>query len=110
MAIQQDAPVRVTRWTGGQHPTLSRITRQMQSEGLRPYDWKNTPNYRYPVCSHGYAKVLYVVTGSVEISLPDSGARVKLREGDRIDIPAGVRHGTLIGTSGAHCIEAAVRR
>jgi quercetin dioxygenase-like cupin family protein len=107
MAIQQDA-VRVTRWSGGQHPSLSVITRQMQKEGLRPYVWDNTPNYRYAIRTHGYNKVMYVIEGTIEVSLPDSNQRVKLRAGDRVEIPAGVRHGAIIGSSGAKCVEAAV--
>jgi quercetin dioxygenase-like cupin family protein len=107
MAMQQDA-VRITRWSGGQHPTLSAITRQMQKESLRPYVWDNTPNYRYAVRTHGYTKVMYVVEGTMEVTLPDSNQRVKLRAGDRVEIPAGVRHGAIIGSSGAKCVEAAV--
>lgn len=106
MAMQQDA-VRVIRWTGGHHPTLSVITRQMQKEGLRPYVWDNTPNYRYAVRTHGYHKVMYVVEGNIEVTLPDSNQRVRLRAGDRVEIPAGVRHGAIIGSSGAKCVEAA---
>ena len=89
-AVKDDV-VRITRWTGGQHPTLSTITRQMKQEGLRPYMWMNMPNHRYAVRSHGYNKVLYVVEGTVEIMFPDSNQRVVLRAGDRTDIPAGVR-------------------
>ncbi|MGQ9909644.1 MAG: cupin domain-containing protein [Candidatus Flexifilum sp.] len=107
MAIDQ-AEVRVIRWTGGQHPTLSSITRQMQKDGLRPYVWENTPNYRYAVRSHGYRRVLYVIEGVLEITLPDSNQRVKLRAGDRVEIPAGIRHGTVIGPQGARCVEAAL--
>lgn len=109
MAIQQDA-VRVIRWTGGQHPTLSAITRQMQKEGLRPYVWDNTPNYRYAVRTHGYHKIMYVVEGNIEVTLPDSNQRVRLRSGDRVEIPAGVRHGAIIGSSGAKCVEAAANQ
>lgn len=106
MAINQSV-IRVTRWTGGQHPTLSSITRQMQKEGLRPYQWNNTPNYRYPVRSHNYTKVVYVVEGTIEITAPEGNQRVRLRAGDRVDIPAGVRHGIIIGMGGATCVEAA---
>ena len=107
MNIKQ-ATVRVTRWHGGQHPTFSTITREMKKEGMRPYMWVNMPNHRYAVRSHGYDKVLYVIEGSVEITLPDSNQRLSLRAGDRIDIPAGVRHGTNVGISGAKCVEAAI--
>lgn len=109
MAIEQSA-VRVTRWSGGQHPTLSTITRYMQKEGLRPYEWDNSPNHRYAVRSHGYTKVMYVVEGTLEITLPDSNQRVRLRAGDRVDIPAGVRHGAIVGSSGARCVEASATR
>ncbi len=108
MAIEHSVAVRVMRWTGGQHPTLSSITRQMQKENLRPYFWENAPNYRYGVRSHGYSKVLYVVEGIVELSFPDTNTRVKLRAGDRIEIPASIRYGTIIGSTGGKCVEAAL--
>jgi quercetin dioxygenase-like cupin family protein len=109
MAIEQSA-VRVTRWSGGQHPTVSTITRHMQKEGLRPYQWDDTPNHRYAVRSHGYNKVVYVIEGSLEITLPDSNQMVRLRPGDKIEIPAGVRHGAIVGSAGAKCVEAAANR
>lgn len=82
----------------------------MQHEGLRPYAWDNRPNYRYAVRSHGFSKIMYVVDGMLEITLPDSNQRVRLRAGDRIEIPAGIRHGAIIGSSGAKCVEAAAQR
>jgi quercetin dioxygenase-like cupin family protein len=102
--------VRLTRWHGSQHPTFSTITRQMKKEGLRPYMWVNMPNHRYAVRSHGYDKVLYVIEGTVEITLPDSNQHMSLKAGDRVDVPAGVRHGTIVGKTGAKCVEAAVAR
>ena len=109
MATKQRA-VQVTRWSGGQHPTLPAITRIMKQEGLRPYMWMNTPNHRYGVRTHGYNKVIYVIDGSLEVTLPDSNQKVRLRAGDRIEVPAGVRHGTIVGNSGAKCVEASRRR
>lgn len=98
--------VQVRRWEGGQHPTLSAITRLLHNEGLRPYMWMNTPNHRHAVRSHGYDKVLYIVDGALEVTFPDANQRVRLRTGDRIDIPAGVRHAIIVGRSGAKCVEA----
>lgn len=98
--------VRLTRWSGGQHPTIASVTRLLKNEGLRPHMCANMANYRYAVRSHGYDKVLYVIDGSVEIILPDSNQRAQLRTGDRLDIPAGIRYGTIVGQSGAKCIEA----
>lgn len=109
MAIK-DTQIHITRWHGGQHPTNSIITRLMKKEGLRPYKWNNAPNHRYAVRSHNYDKVLYVLSGNIEVTLPDSNRRVIIKKGDRIDIPAGVRHGTHVGKTGVECVEAAVRR
>lgn len=109
MAIK-DSRVRVTRWQGGQHPTASIITRLMKKEGLRPYRWNNTPNYRYAIRSHNYDKVLYVTSGSIELILPDTNKRTIIKTGDRVDIPAGIRHGTNVGSTGVECIEASVVR
>ena len=47
MAVKQIA-VRVRRWQGGQHPTLSNITRLVIQEGLRPYIWENAAT----LCEH----------------------------------------------------------
>jgi len=109
MAIRQKA-VQVKRWSGGQHPSLSNITRIMQKENLRPYMWMNMPNHRYAVRSHGYTKVLYVVDGTLEVTLPDFNQSIRLKSGDRIEIPAGVRHGTIVGRSGAKCVEASITK
>jgi mannose-6-phosphate isomerase-like protein (cupin superfamily) len=106
--VQKD--VKITRWRGSEHPTFSNITRQMKKEGLRPYMWTNMANQRYGVRSHGYDKVLYVVDGSIEVSFPDLGQQLVMRPGDRVDVPAGVRHGTIVGNKGACCVEAAVAR
>lgn len=102
--------VTITRWRGSQHPTMSSIIAAMKAENLRPYMWTNMPNHRYAVRSHNYDKVLFVVDGVVEIMLPDSNERAKLRAGDRIDIPAGVRHGTNVGSTGAKCVEAGIKK
>lgn len=102
--------IAITRWQESQHPSMSKIIRKMKAEGLRPYMWKNAANHRYAVRSHNYDKVLYVIDGTVEITLPDHNQRVQLRRGDRIDIPASVRHGTIVGRSGAKCVEASQRK
>jgi hypothetical protein len=94
MATQQKA-IRLTRWSGGQHPTTSNITRIMQQDGLRPYRWETKPNQRYAVRSQGYSKVLFVAEGTMELLLPDSNQRV--------------RHGSVSGQKGAICLEAAIR-
>ncbi|NLE50837.1 MAG: cupin [Chloroflexi bacterium] len=109
MPVSTLAPVRITRWRGGQHPTLDKISRQLEHEGLRPYTWTCTPNFRHAACSHGYDKTLYCVQGAIEIEFPQTNARVTLHAGDRIDLLGGVRYSMIIGPSGAQGVEAARR-
>lgn len=100
----------VTRWQGGTHPSQSVITRLLHKENLRPYIWDGKPNQRQAVHSHNTDTVLYVVEGWLEIHLPDHNLQVQLRPGDRIDIPATIRHSTIVGNHGVKCAEANVAR
>lgn len=107
--VSKYSTVEIKRWQGSQHPSLNNIMRIVKDEGLRPYSWDCTPNYRYAVRSHNYHKTLFVTEGTLEITFPDSNQRITLRGGDRIDIPANVRHGMNSGNTGARCIEASRR-
>ena len=100
---------RVIPWSGEGEPTAARIAERMGAEGLRPASWSNGPGDRYDVHDHGYHKVLYCVEGSIRFTLPDEGAEagVDLRPGDRLELPAGTRHGAVVGPRGCRCIEAA---
>jgi len=111
MAVEtQTKPVHIRRWQGGQHPTMSTIIRKMREEKLVPYMWSNQSNYRHAVRSHGYDKIIYVIDGVIEITFPDTNQRTRLRSGDRVDIPSGVRHGLIVGNGGAKCVEATIGR
>jgi hypothetical protein len=105
MSATKTETLRFTRWHGGQQPTLTLMVRNLEAEGLRAFKWSNKANYRYGVRSHGFAKTLYCVEGSVEIFFPDSRQRVTLKTGDRLDIGAGVRHSMTVGLQGVMCLE-----
>jgi len=78
----------------------------MQAENLSPYMWANDSGYRYPVHSHDYHKVIYCLEGGIWFTLPDEGDRaIELEPGDRLDLPAGVRHGAIVGMDGVTCLE-----
>lgn len=87
-------------------PTEDQLERMMQEEGLRPYSWANGRGYEYPIHDHPYHKVIYCVRGSITFSLPDDGREVRLKPGDRLELPAGTRHGARVGSEGVTCLEA----
>lgn len=99
--------MKVTRWFEEEGPTEAAIRERMAAEGLTPGAWSNQPGDTYEVHAHGYHKVIYVVQGMIRFTLPDSPEEyVDLMAGDRLDLPAGVRHGALVGPAGVTCLEA----
>ena len=98
--------VKVTPWPGTTAPSRADIERTLASEGLSAYSWSNGPGDVYGVHSHTYNKVIYVVSGSITFTLPDRDEEVLLERGDRLDLPAEVRHGAKVGQAGVTCLEA----
>ena len=105
MSQGQDQP-RVTPWASKDAPSEARIRDLLAAEGLSAYRWSNSPGDVYSAHSHTYHKVIYVVQGSITFGLPDSGGSVHLRAGDRLDLPAGIRHDAVVGPHGVACFEA----
>lgn len=101
--------VKLIRWRGGVHPSQYTIMQLLQQEGLQPYVSALRPNSRDSVHSHGYAKIVYCLEGSVEVTLPDLDHRVTLRSGDRLELPRGTRYATVVGLSGARVVESVIR-
>ncbi|HRQ24388.1 MAG TPA: hypothetical protein PLF42_13250 [Anaerolineales bacterium] len=98
-------PPRVTPWAGSASPTRSSLWQLMADEGLNPYSWSNGPFDTYSAHSHGYDKVIYVVQGSITFGLPELGQELKMKAGDRLDLPAGILHNAQVGSEGVLCLE-----
>jgi quercetin dioxygenase-like cupin family protein len=97
----------IRRWPEPGPPSEPAIRRLLDAEGLKPDAWSNAPGDEYPAHSHGYDKVIYVVRGSISFGLPNSGGKqLKLRAGDRLDLPRGVVHDAFVGPEGVVCLEA----
>ncbi len=96
----------IQRWMADEVPTEDAIRRIMHDAGLQPYRWSNAPGDIYGTHSHPYHKVIYVVEGSITFGLPDRGEEVALHPGDRLDLPAGMRHNAVVGPRGVVCLEA----
>jgi quercetin dioxygenase-like cupin family protein len=96
----------VQPWGKQEAPTEDQILGILAREGLHAYRWSNGPGDVYGAHSHSYYKVIYVVRGSIEFGLPDSGDALALNAGDRLELPAGVRHDAVVGPQGVICLEA----
>jgi quercetin dioxygenase-like cupin family protein len=85
---------------------LDVVRARLAAEGLDASSWSNGPGDRYAVHAHGYDKVIVAVEGSITFVLPGSATEIELRAGDRLDLPAGVAHGAVVGGAGVECLEA----
>jgi hypothetical protein len=85
------------------------LERRLAAEGLSPYPWSNSPGDRYATHEHDYDKVIVVAAGSIGFDLPQSGARLWLEVGDRLELPARTAHRADVGPGGVSCLEAHLR-
>ncbi|MGB2688900.1 MAG: hypothetical protein WBG61_12015 [Desulfobacterales bacterium] len=98
--------IEVRKWPDDPVTDEAAIRKILAAEGLKPYGWSNSPGDVYSAHSHAFHKVIYVVKGSITFGLPDTGNRILLHTGDRLDLPAGVSHNAVVGNEGVVCLEA----
>ncbi|HVL52765.1 MAG TPA: hypothetical protein VM344_00725 [Vitreimonas sp.] len=87
---------------------MDELVERLRAGGLEASPWSNAPGDRYGAHQHAYDKVLVCAAGSVVFGLPDRTERVPLEPGDRLDLPAGIRHDAVVGPEGVTCLEAHV--
>ena len=98
--------IEIIRWPEEELPDEASLRSILADEDLHPYVWSNGPGDVYGAHSHSYHKVIYVIRGAITFGLPDSGDRVTLNSGDRLELPAGITHNAVVGQQGVACLEA----
>ncbi len=96
----------LTPWDGSEKPSEAAIRQRLNAEKLSCYQWGNDPLDTYAAHVHSYDKVIYVVFGSITFGLPQTGQKLTLKAGDRLDLPAGTIHDAVVGAEGVECLEA----
>src|SRR5699024_5776065 len=96
----------VTPWTSLKPVSEAGVRRLIAGEGLSAYGWSNAAGDTYVAHAHDYNKVIYVVQGTITFGLTDQNEQVTLAAGDRLYLPAGIRHDARIGPRGVYCLEA----
>lgn len=79
--------------------------RALRASGVEPSAWSNGPGATYAAHEHGYAKLLICAEGSITFLVGRDAVPVELRAGDGFVLPAGTRHGALVGPHGCTCLE-----
>ncbi len=99
--------VQIVRWPH-RHPLPAReVWAFFEARGVPATQWSNAPSSVYEVHAHRHRKTLFCISGAITFSLPDIGTDVILSSGDRLILPAGTRHGAIVGPDGVTCIEGA---
>jgi quercetin dioxygenase-like cupin family protein len=85
--------MKVIRWKKDKgQPNLDMIRGLVANEvGLsRPYTWSDAPGKFYPEHIHNEDELRWIVQGSLTVGV--NGKEIKLKAGDRIELPAGTPH------------------
>ena len=80
------------------------VEEKLRAEADHCYQWSNGPGAVYAAHDHPYRKILYVAEGSITFT-PAGRSPIVMRAGDRMDLPAGMRHGAEVGPGGVVCWE-----
>lgn len=84
------------------------VEAKLRAEADHCYRWDNEAGAVYGVHSHPYRKILYVAAGSITFT-PEGKPPIQMRPGDRLDLPARMRHGAVVGGEGVVCWEGQAR-
>src|SRR5262245_20914928 len=95
-----------TKWQGALPANERQVQEVIAREKLNGYTWSNAPYDDYAPHSHGYDKVILVLSGSLTWILPQSGQEITTTAGDRLDLPRGTVHAARVGPDGVTCFEA----
>jgi quercetin dioxygenase-like cupin family protein len=88
----------------GPRASRSAIEATVAAEGLTARVWSNEGGVAYGRHGHEHHKVLFCVSGSIVFHI--DGGDAALGPGDRMELPAGVRHSATVGPDGVECVEA----
>lgn len=98
--------LKIIPWNQDNPPTEEMLREQLDDQELRIFRWSRPPEGVLPGHTHGYHKILYVVDGSIKFDFPTRQETFNLKAGDRLELPAGIRHTATVGGDGVSCLEA----
>ena len=98
--------VQLLRWPHARPLPEREVVAFFEARGQDYHRWSNGAGERYAVHDHAYRKTLFGGAGAVTLSLPDPAREIASTPGDRLILPAGTRHGAVVGPAGVTAIEA----
>ncbi len=91
----------IVLWADAGRPCEVLLRDQLSAAGYQVVKWSSEPATGYPPHVHIYPELMWLISGSLTVILPVERRMIELTAGDRIEIPAGLAHGTMAGADGA---------
>ncbi len=88
-------------WEDPGRPHEALLRSRLSAAGYQVVKWSSEPATGYPPHVHIYPELLWLISGSLTVILPGEDRMIELTAGDRIEMPAGLVHGTMAGADGA---------
>jgi mannose-6-phosphate isomerase-like protein (cupin superfamily) len=77
------------------------IIKQLHQEGFpHVYTWQDTAGVTYPQHAHKGSVCLFITSGSVIFTFPETNEQKTVSVGERFDVPVGVPHTAVVGSEG----------
>lgn len=67
------------------------------------FEWQDAPNTSYDEHAHQDRVSIYIIEGSVTFLFEDGSAK-EVKQGERFDVPPGLKHTALVGEEGCEYI------
>ncbi len=84
---------------------MTDLEKDLSSQGYTLHSWSNQAGFWYPVHDHPYHKIIVVLKGSIGFYLPGEKREVKMKAGDRLELPPHTEHSASVGADGVTCLE-----
>ncbi len=97
--------IHIEKWSRQHIPTEVELKQILVAEGFDPMIWSGAAGDIFAEHVHNYHKIIFVVAGSITFGFPIDGEPTVLRVGDRLDLPANIRHNAVVGADGVTCLE-----
>lgn len=92
--------VLVTLWEGRGQPDETALRADLAAQGYQVITWQSDAAEGFPPHMHIYPELMWVLAGSLTVILPADDRLLELLPGDRVELPAGLVHGTMAGADG----------
>lgn len=96
----------IRHWSGGAGLTRTSIQSVLHMQGFEPHVWLGRRGDIYPLNTVPYHRIIWVAEGTLQVHLPEWERQLHLKRGDRLDLPAGTPHKTVVCSDKLICVEA----